>query len=337
MEGEQIRWKNEHNIWVNTGLATQKQLEMAVDVFKRKLVQMFPKQNYEACEILVNLVQDSKGNSYKYAYLWVSDPRVYYILAGFNPDGTERFKDEEESSSASKDLDDSFDLDDLNLESEFTSQSKKIKKPVIREPLPPILTLPGYEYTPEQKVKALEELRADYIASGKDVSEIVPPQYGYFKASRAHTGTLDKHEDASILCSYVPNWVTEDMLKKVFFRYSSDKSGMYPKITFTLRKTSGFVPDHKKNTKFVKVEFSRSYHQDAIFALQMTRRIYMRDLPEEKRVKEEAEKAGTAVPEVRPVMMIFEHYRKSDRLEEPRHTSGSGGGSYRSFDKPFRR
>jgi hypothetical protein len=149
MEGEQIRWKNEHNIWVNTGLATQKHLEMAVDVFKKKLIQMFPKDGYEKCEILVNLVQDSKGNSYKYAYLWVSDPRVYYILAGFNSDGSERFKEKDDgSSAAAEDLDDSFDLEDLNLESEFTSQSKKIKKQDSTVYLPFQLNLDFYHKKP---------------------------------------------------------------------------------------------------------------------------------------------------------------------------------------------
>jgi hypothetical protein len=333
MDSETVRWKNDHNIYVNTGLATQEQLKASVEAFKKELCNIFPKQGYEKCEMIVNLVTDMKGNSYKFAYLWVSDPRVYFILAGFNTDGSERFKDIEE-----KKEEECFDLDNLNLEDAFTEVTAKIKKPVIREPLPPILTLPGYEYTPEQKAKAEDDLKKEAISRGKNPDEVVVPNFGYFESSRAWAGTPKKNELSSTLCSYVPVWITEDILKKIFFRYSSDKTGLYPKISFRqIKKKPGFESrfENTVEKKLAVVEFSPSYNRDGIFALQMTRKITLRDPIEEAKAKKE----GNPVEEIKPSVMIFEHYKHADDSGEsnkPHYNNkayGGGGGGPGSYNK----
>lgn len=319
MESDTIRWKNEHNLFVNTGLASQAQTQAAVDVAKKEIVKMFPGQDYEKCEYIVNLVMDSKGNSYKYAYLWVSDPRVYYIFAGFNPDGSERFEEEKKEKTIT--FDDSFDLDDLDLEGAFTAVSK-VKKPTIRTPLPPLITLPGYEYTLDQKKKAEEDLKAEAVSKGRNLEEIKVPDYGYFEVSRAWAGTPKKNENPCILCSYVPLWVNEEILKKIFFRYSSDKSGIYPKISFKIPKKRESTHDFAKRfedtpeKKLAIVEFSKSYHRDGVFALQMTRKVVIRDTALEAKLKKET---GSIEPKL--VTMIFEHFKNSEPSDD---ASGAG-------------
>lgn len=325
MESETVRWKNDHNIYVNTGLATQEQLQASVEAFKTELCNMFPKQGYEKCEMIVNLVTDMKGNSYKFAYLWVSDPRVYFILAGFNVDGSERFKDTEEAKT--KKDDDFFDLDNLDLADAFIEVSAKVKKPMIRESLPPILTLPGYEYTLEQKAKAEDDLKKEAISKGKNPDEVVIPNFGYFETSRAWAGTPKKNEVSSKLCSYVPVWVTEDMLKKIFFRYSSDKSGIFPSITFRqIKKKPGFETrfENTVEKKLAVVEFAPSYNRDGIFALQMTRKITIRDPVEEAKAKKE----GKPISDVKQAIMIFEHYKHSE--ETPQDTGKPYNKNYSS-------
>lgn len=332
MDSETVRWKNDHNIYVNTGLATQEQLQASVEAFKTELCNIFPKQGYEKCEMIVNLVTDMKGNSYKFAYLWVSDPRVYFILAGFNPDGSERFKDVEESKPKSKIADDDFfDLDNLNLEDAFTEVTAKVKKPVIREILPPVLTLPGYEYTPEQKAKAEDDLKKEAISKGKNPDEVVVPNFGYFESSRAWAGTPKKNEVSSTLCSYVPVWITEEILKKIFGRYSSEKSGIYPKISFRqIKKKPGFESrfDQSVEKKLAVVEFSPSHNRDGIFALQMTRKLLVRDPAEEAKAKKE----GKSISEIKPAILIFEHYKHSEEVPQDNgkhgyRTGGSHGGN----------
>lgn len=333
MDSETVRWKNDHNIYVNTGLATQEQLKASAEAFKTELCKMFPKQGYEKCEIIVNLVTDMKGNSYKFAYLWVSDPRVYFVLVGLNTDGTERFKDIEESKPIKED--DFFDLDSLNLEDAFTEVTAKVKKPVIREPLPPLLSLPGYEYTKEQKLRAEDDLKKEAISKGKNLDEIVIPSFGYFESSRAWAGTPKKNEVSSTLCSYVPVWVTEDFLKKLFSRYSSDKSGFYPKVSFRqIKKKPGFEArfDQTVEKKLAVVEFSPSYNRDGIFALQMTRKITVRDPAEEAKAKKE----GTPITDIKPTIMIFEHYKHSEEPPQdggkpyPRNNNSYGGSNVSS-------
>lgn len=316
MDSNPVRWKNDHNVWVKTGLATQEQLEASVNAFKHQLCKMFPKDKYESCEIVVNLVRDGKGNSYKYAYLWVSDPRVYNIITGFNPDGSERFKEESKES-----LDDSFDLDNMDMEDAFTFESSKIKKPSIRVALPPILTLPGYEYTEEQRKKAEEDLKAEAVASGNNPDEVVIPKYGYFESSRAWSGTLESSIDPTTLCSYVPLWVTEEMLKKIFQRYSSDKTGIYPKISFQIKSKPAFTGRFTES-KFAKIEFSKSYHRDGIFALQMTRRVKIRDLS-----------SGKPIPGEEPkfIDLVFEHYRKNENFDASKHQEN------KHYNKNFKR
>jgi hypothetical protein len=327
METETVRWRNEHNVYVDTGLATQEQLQASVDVFKRELVKIFPKDGYEKCEIIVNLVMDLNGHSYRYAYIWVSDPRVYYIMTGFNPDGSERFEDEIKDET----LDESFDLESLSFDDVFKSEST-VKKPSIRKPLPPILTLPGYEYTPEQMKKAEEDLKAEAIKTGKIPEDIVIPKYGYFETSRAWAGSPEKDKNPSILCADVPNWTTEEMLKEIFTKFSSDKSGIYPKINFRPKTRFNKEKNEMEQRKLASVEFSRSHLKDGIFALQMTRKIVLKDKSQELKNKEILRKdKSAAVSPVKTETTIWKFFRIADPEADEKQAKGSNFGNYDKF------
>jgi len=328
METETVRWRNEHNVYVDTGLATQEQLQGSVLVFKNQLIKLFPKDGYEKCEIIVNLVMDLNGNSYRYAYIWVSDPRVYYIMTGFNPDGSERFEKEIESE---KSKDDSFDLESLSFDDVFKSESE-IKKPTIRKPLPPILTLPGYEYTPEQIKKAEEDLKAEALKNGKNPDDIVIPKYGYFETSRAWAGSPEKDKNPSILCADVPNWTTEEQLKEVFSKFSSDKSGIYPKINFRPKTRFNKEKNEVEQRKLASVEFSRSHLKDGIFALQMTRKVVLNDKAQELKNKEILRKDKSAVVSpVRSETTIWKFFRIADPEVEEKTQKSSNFGNFDKF------
>ncbi len=315
MDADSVRWKNDHNVHVATGLATQEQLQASVDVFKVQLDKLYPGQGYDKVEYIVNLVTNEAGISFKYAYLWVSDPRVYHILTGMNPDGSERFAEEEKPKV--KDEDD-FDLDDMNLENAFSVQTVN-KVPTIQLMLPPILTIPGYEYTEEQKLKAEEDLKAAALKEGKGIEDIVVPQFGYFKTTRAWAGSTKEEENPCILRGEVPMWTTEDMLKKIFSRYSSDKSGMWPRITFKNTTKIDYKTKVPVNIKIALVEYSKTYSRDGIFALQMTRKIYLKDPVEEAKVREILRKNPSVVIEpLKPVVSIWKHLRNRPEYDDPK-------------------
>ncbi len=274
-----VRNMNKHNVYVKTGLATEAQLISAVNAFQKQLCEMFPGEHYEECEFIVNLVTDKDGNTYKYAYLWVSDTRIYYIMTGLNPDGSERYKDEEESKPKEK-IEESFELDfdEMNWE---TITSNTIQNVVtIREPLGPILSLPGYEYTPEQLVKVKETLKEKY---GAEYEESKIPSVGYFEASRAQAGgSIEDGRCPHILRSIVPNWISKELIKKNFERYSTDeydpklKSKPYPRVTlepFIKKDHVTGRPSEDPSKKVALVEFNKSKN-DGIFARQIARKVY---------------------------------------------------------------
>lgn len=264
-----LRFHNLHNIHVRTGLASEEQLRKSVNLFLTELNNKFPGKKYNECEILVNLV--TKDNvSCNYAYLWVENPEVYYIMTGFNPDGTERIaKEELEDSDSDSDDDFSFSMSSLKLSDIIKSKENK-KKPKILTHLGPIMSLPGYEYTEEQAIKAHNEL----IEEEKRVSEndkrapneVIKPKYGFFECTRSKTTSIDEDVKFDILYGRVPNWVTEDMIRKVFERYAESKDSRHFKIS--IGTSCNKYPDFKK----VTIDYGNTRRGTATFARQMTRK-----------------------------------------------------------------
>ena len=269
------RHMNTHNIYVVAGEATEHQLIDSTKIFKKQLCEMFPDKGYDKCEIIVNLVTDKDGNSFRHAYIWVSDVEVYYIMTGHNPDGTERFiiKDEE-----SKEEPEEINFDDMDWSDMMSEEIKKESKVKIKEELPPILSLPGYEYTSAQYERVKETLRSESVANNKPFDESSVPKFGYFAASRARAGNVSTEYNSCILRSIVPTWVTKEMIKSVFDRYSTNKTRskdgqLSPKVS-----TSKFI---KKDYNTGKTSEDKSQYvvllefdfNDAIFALQMTRKV----------------------------------------------------------------
>jgi len=269
------RHMNNHNVYVVAGEATEQQLIDSTKIFKKQLCEMFPDKGYDKCEIIVNLVTDKDGNSFRHAYVWVSDPEVYYIMTGHNPDGSERFiiKDEE-----TKEEPEEINFDDMDWSDMMSEEIKKETKVKIKEELPPILNLPGYEYTLEQYERVKETLRSEAVSNNKPFDESNVPKFGYFASSRARAGNVSSEFNPSVLRSIVPTWVTKNMIKSVFDRFSSDKTKnkeeqISPKVSsskFIKKDYATGKTTEDKSQYVVHLEFD---HNDAVFALQMTRKV----------------------------------------------------------------
>jgi hypothetical protein len=256
---------NLHNVFVKTGIATKEQLECSVDSFKKKLVSMFPEKGYDKCEILVNLVV-AKNQSMEYGYIWVQNPEVYFIMCGFNPDGSQRIEEYIETVNQDEDLEDFTDFD-------LSSVIKKKQQNTIKtlKSLPPILELPGYEYTESQSDKVHKELIEEEIkvasVEGRKVNEIAKPKMGFFECSRADATLVPEGMSHTTLWGKVPAWVSEDIIKSSFIKYSED-GGKNFKVKMGSPIKEGYPPNFKE----VTICFGNIKRGIATFALQMTRK-----------------------------------------------------------------
>ncbi len=262
--GASVRYNNEHNVHVETGLATKEQLSMSVNAFKQELARMYPGRAYEKCEIITNLVVIN-GVSCRYAYLWVENPEVYYIICGMNPDGSERI----EEISTKENLNPLNLSLDLNLE-DMMEAIENAEVPKQQRILEPILSLFGYEYTPEQAEIAHKELIAEEMNNAKkdnrEAKEVEKPKYGFFRCTRSRTTSMDSNQISNKLRGVVPTWVTDSMIRKKFERFATSKELIHFKVSFIQEKTV------RPGCKAVIIDFGSSSKGSGTFALQMTRK-----------------------------------------------------------------
>jgi hypothetical protein len=289
---EKPKYLNEHNIYVRSGMATLSQLKACVSKFKEELAKSSSPDIRKLAkgEIEANIVTNMKGETQHFGYLWAEYPEVYWILCGYNPDGTERVRVVEDTKPI-----DEIDLDNIDFSSMDLNKitSMTVKEPAkIVEKLAPLIPFPGYEYTEEQKLatynylKDEEERRA--TAEGREPNKIEMPKYGFFELSRSSTVSLEKEKNPSILRGEVPKWVTFDMLKKSFSKfamgftntdkpkfedgYNGSKVEVYNcGAHFRIKIYSTHIRD-RPNYKVVTIEYPLSGYATGIFAIQMRRK-----------------------------------------------------------------
>lgn len=318
-----VRHYNESTLHVLSGIARQEQLEAALKAVFKQIRDHYPDDGYESAHFVANVISDTKGNIYGYSYVWVSDPRIYYMLIGRNPDGSERFEEYEDPdwkppSEPRPEVTMSLGVNWADVVDEEEDLEEKYTRPIIRRQLPPLVRLPGYRYDDEQLKKATEMVVAK--ASPEEKEAAVPvPTVGYFESSRSWVSDVDEEDSETTLCCRVaPTWVDAEMVRPFFERYSSDRelrhgrvdgvTGMYsyPVITFgnSKNKYTG------EACKMVYVLYSDLCPHDASFALQMTRKITIENL-NDVRLNEKLLSEGKPVREVRKTLLVFSHWRKT--------------------------
>lgn len=209
----------------------------------------------------VNLVTNKDDKSFGFAYVYVQDSRVYHMLLGKNPDGSERveYVDDEtwrppEDGELTNQTGWSFtDEDDFSMDysqpikwgnddshhdwgvvvDEYDSfiqakqtQDKKFICPQIPRELPPLMTLPTFNLTKEQ----MESRRDNIITKNEGKEDFDPelvdvPEEAHFTVDRA--GVLEveaKYMHNIIKAVTVPEWITPDDLKIQFAPYASDST-----------------------------------------------------------------------------------------------------------------
>jgi hypothetical protein len=143
-------------------------------------------------------------------------------------------------------------------------------------PTTPLLTLlraKGIAPEVQAKIRKIMLDKADALGYVFDGTSVVPPDREKFRVSPAHVDDVETDVSHHILCGrYIPTWITEKDLKKIFTPYASDS------VTLTRRKINGevtqdtypFVTINNKRIAFITFD---SKTRDAQFALLMTRKM----------------------------------------------------------------
>lgn len=243
------RFYDTHTIYCDSGVASASQISTCLKKAILQAEKILKKPTN--CRYKINLLVNKEGEYFGYGYIWVSSEEIYWMLLGRNPDGTERIReypdpnwtppDRKATSQGEKNWIDMVEDEDAYIQ------------PMIKEILPPLITIPGYEYDEDQLVH-LEELNED----GKEI-----PKIGYFEISRGYAldappGTL-RHK---ICARNVPNWIPENVFKNIFSFYVRDSGDEYPKVNIVNTKKGKIV--------FISFEVGK---KDALFTLLMTKKI----------------------------------------------------------------
>lgn len=132
---------------------------------------------------------------------------------------------------------------------------------MIKKVLPPLITLPGYLYEPDQ-IAHLRDLKMKEMTDENVKIPEIPPM-GYFEISRGYAIDAPKGTLRHRLCARnVPNWIPAEVFRSIFSFYLSDKTGKYPIVNFV---------DPKKGGRIVFITFDPT-QKDAIFTLLMTKK-----------------------------------------------------------------
>lgn len=219
---------NTNTLHINTGVANEDNiitsLRLAINEIGFKLNRTFK------CPFKVNIIRirdkiSGKQKTVGYGYIWIGDPEIYWILAGHNPDGSERieeYPDPNWSPSNISAADPIIKDSDDNLWADMIESEIAQQVPMIRKKLPPLITLSGYKYTEEQ-LKELKERADEFLSEGENIENI--GDIGNFTITRAFVDPIPTGKIGHILYSrHVPHWIPNEVFKSIFSRYVSDPS-----------------------------------------------------------------------------------------------------------------
>lgn len=288
---EKPKYTNEHNVYVRTGVASLNQLNASIASFKNALSRYpDPAINKLAkSEIEANIVSDINEKSLNFGYLWAENPQVYWILCGYNPDGSERIEVLEEED----DIDfDNIDISNMDLSSIMDVTQKDKPKKV--KQLPPLIPFPGYEYTEVQKKNVLTYMQGEEdklaVSEGREPRTVPEQKYGYFELTRSSTFELSADQRSNLIRGKVPRWVTVDILYNLFAKFAitppfkvankidrdSGKEVHHFGPHFKIHMSDGGVKNQPE-MKIVMIDYHQSVYGTGIFANQMRRKTYIKN------------------------------------------------------------
>ena len=225
---DQVDYESNTVLYVETGIATEKQLRdcfMSITQFD-----VDNHSNFKSCKFSIVMQKNQhpitkKWNTSGYAYVWISDPKIFNMLLGKNPDGSHRIG--------------------YRHDPRYTIHSSIIENgdiepiiPQIQVELPPLLTIPGYKYTSEQ-ISILKQ---------QITKEECVPNTGFFRVSAALVRKYIEDKSTNVLTGLIPNWIDEKIMLKFFRKFSTSPSNKYPQVKILVTRTRRAFVTFSPNT-----------------------------------------------------------------------------------------
>jgi len=224
------------------------------------------------CSYRINLVKNKEGISLGVAFVFISNPEVYHMILGKNPDGTDRF---------------------TYIDDQQKDWPDDIKVPV---PLEPLIILPSYNLTSSQiEIKRNKIIEENSSKKDFDPSIVKIDSHAYLNVYRAMVSDVEPKYMPNILkCLHVPDWVTKEDIKAKFIPYASNNKTIQDRTIKGRHfiETYPFVNIKKDRVAFV---IFNSCTRDAQFALYMCKKTLIE--------KQESEKT------LKATLMFFHSYR----------------------------
>lgn len=238
-----------HTLYIELGDASREQLEQVlIDAINKIGIR---------CHYKINMI-NKKFKKMRMAYVRVSDYRVYNVLSGRNPDGTERvmFVDDETFEEPEGDyhmeldkaLEGVTDWWEINCIEE--DMENKYMKPQIKEYLDPLINFLPYD---EQGNK--------------------------FDIGRAYIYNMPEDVYSHIIKAWdVPKWLTEEIIRPYFASFVSDqyryKDPIQKQTEFPIITLYDTEDQDGNEIKTLYIEFAK-YSYDCDFAMLMSKILYI--------------------------------------------------------------
>ncbi|MEM2987079.1 MAG: hypothetical protein QXV60_03170 [Nitrososphaerota archaeon] len=218
-----------HTLFVSSGTATKEQVEQ---VFRSALTAYETRTKTRIqCKFLVKLLQDYQRRPTGTAIVFVSNPSVYFMILGKNPDGTERYCNTNNP-----------------LYKKLINEIETIKSK-LENLNPSTLTWGEFMNKEEEYNEMLEEKIKTYKAitnSSLTLEPLIklPPckiitsceiKYINFEVSRAVILPVKNKVHNVLECLSIPTWITKQDLKEKFSIFATDSK------TLQLRKVKGKI------------------------------------------------------------------------------------------------
>jgi hypothetical protein len=319
-----------HTIFIKTGFASTEQIHemFAASLEQYQLVNNLP--NFP-CTFIVNRVENRDGETLGMSFVHVSNPEVYYMLLGKNPDGSDRVEYYDDPDWIPKEnqeplpISPTFEVratlttswsemmeEEEKYERQVQAQKNQKICPKIPRALEPLMRLPPVVYTPEQ-MKIRYQMAGETYSDTTSKLRMIPESEDFF-AIPALLQPISPELTPNILkCRGVPEGITERDLKDSFTPYVSDSTSIQIRTVQRVRiqDTYPFVSISDNRTAFVTFDPETN---DAGFALFMKKKTYL----------QKTEWDG----QVTNVILFFNHAPRDDRdmTATSHHKGGRGRG-----------
>ena len=261
------------------------------------------------CRWRVNVISNHEGELFGIAFVFVTNPAVYHMLLGKNPDGSDRVEFVDDPSCSGllegtgtnesgwntieepklpekpeypagmswadmSEVEEEYDEALAEYERKLQSYNNRFIRPKIQIQLEPLMILPPFKLTPEQ----IENKRRKIIAKNEIKSEFDPnmveiPEFSYFGVDRAMVVPVDEKFMPNILkCKNVPEWITQADLKAQFSPYADDSQTIQERFVKgrRLEETYPFVNINNDRVAFIIFDNKTTNAQFALHMMKKT-------------------------------------------------------------------